>query len=119
MDRATVADLPFDLVLTSRSWDDYLALEAVGDELNSYLAAFVHSEKCIKCEADIAKPGIVGALLNSFTWGLVNGEGHCGRCGWPARAYHRNVGRIEFWQQILQYHPDYVEEKQREHPDVE
>jgi len=32
------------------------------------------------------------------------GEGSCRECGYPARAYHRNVGPIKFLQVILQYH---------------
>jgi hypothetical protein len=60
--------------------------------------------KCVCCEERLT------GVLGSFAWGIVNGEGACAACGWPARAYHRKVGGIEFFGLILQYHPDTLSE---------
>lgn len=30
----------------------------------------------------------IGGVFGSFTWGIVHGEGFCGACRRPARAYH-------------------------------
>lgn len=50
-------------------------------------------------------------MFATFTWGLVHGEGHCCKCGWPARGFHRievsELGEIEF-DTILPVHPDFV-----------
>jgi hypothetical protein len=80
--------------------------------LREYFARFVKSHgDCIRC----GRPhggGILGAFLGrGFTWGLVNGEGFCGSCRYPGRAYHRDVGPITFLNLILQYHPDGLEER--------
>ena len=78
-----------------------------------YLAAFVaprlskseDSLMCIGCGGILYLPGPMGMLFGaSFTWGIVNGEGYCDRCGYPTRMYHRlpeGTGTFP-----LQYHPD-------------
>jgi hypothetical protein len=53
----------------------------------------------------------MSALLGTFEWGLVNGEGICGACGWPARMVHRfqvdgHEATLTF---PMQYHPDELE----------
>ena len=63
--------------------------------------------QCLKC----GRP--LNGLLGTFRWGIVNGEGACANCGWPARAFHAPKdgsgeifdSRLEI---ILQYHPDDV-----------
>ena len=44
--------------------------------------------KCVKCGSHIFGGGIMDALLSTFTWGLVHGEGFCTECNWPIRMYH-------------------------------
>lgn len=48
-----------------------------------------------------------------FQWGIAHGEGFCGNCRWPARAYHfakKADGTDLFTVRnlVLQYHPEYV-----------
>lgn len=85
--------------------------ESITDEeqkaLSGYFSQFLApAEKCVGCERTL------GGLLGSFQWGLANGEGFCGRCNYPARAYHRDIGPIELFQLILQYHPDELHERE-------
>ena len=54
---------------------------------------------CLKC----------GARGCGFVWGVVDGAGHCQKCGWPARRDHYVAG-TSFHNVVLQYHPDFVEE---------
>ena len=74
-----------------------------------YLFAAPTDGKCLKCDAQLT------GILGSFMWGLVNGEGTCSSCGWPARAYHRpeETDGSEIFDRplelILQYHPDCVD----------
>ena len=93
--------------------------EAVVAVVNSYLATFSKPIKtgpelaCLHCET------MLSGFIGSFTWGLVTGEGKCRECGWPARAHHRpkdDSGKIivEAFQFILQYHPDFVRDKNAE-----
>jgi len=113
-EKATVADLPFDFEVYDCDNETYLEVERIGDELNAYLAGFARSEKCLGCGANLCGKGLAAALLSTFTWGIANGEGYCATCGYPARAYHRNVGPIEFFDAIFQYHPDVLIERARE-----
>ena len=72
--------------------------------LDEYLRVFTMpvEGKCICCNLPLG-----GLLLGTFQWGIAHGEGICGRCGWPARAYHRpKEGPVEFFSVILPYHPD-------------
>ena len=112
---------------------DHCTLASIGMEItgedapplvescNEYLSQFIapasekgnflfSSSKCVKCERPIS------GALGSFVWGIVHGEGTCGNCGWPARAYHdiKHDGESVFdrpLQIVLQYHPDFVEKK--------
>jgi hypothetical protein len=82
--------------------------------LDNYFRQFVsNKDGCIMCGAQQGAKDIVDAFLCKarFEWGLANGEGFCGACKYPARAYHRNVGPIKFFQAILQYHPDELVDK--------
>jgi hypothetical protein len=39
----------------------------------------------------------LGGLLDdttSWEWSLTHGECHCRECGWPARAYHYDIGKV-------------------------
>lgn len=75
---------------------------------------------CLKC-GELLNGDFVGFLMDNgggFEWGLTHGEGHCKKCGWPARAYHfikdkdgKELGSIRGL--ILQYHPDFVERRAR------
>lgn len=84
---------------------DHATIENVrcGDELSAearknlseYLAGFLapvidsDSIRCPCCNAHIwSGDGIMDYLIGTFTWGLVHGDGFCGRCKWPIRMYH-------------------------------
>ena len=76
--------------------------------LTAYFAHFTPSPggNCICCETRIFGDEIEHALgIAHFEWGLMNGEGHCASCEYPARVYHRNIGPIRFLNRICQYHP--------------
>jgi hypothetical protein len=69
---------------------------------------------CVGCDS-VLTGGLVGFLMGAtFTWGIANGEGFCCECGYPARAYHRNVGPVEFLDMVLQYHPSGLVPPERE-----
>lgn len=95
------------------------ALEAIDEALEGFVvpdglletpeegAALVTGNiDCICCDARLN--GFVGSL----TWGIVNGEGKCDRCGWPYRVYHRPTLDGEVFANIslmLAVHPEAVE----------
>jgi len=79
-------------------------------ELNEYLKDFCSSKDCPRCGLALRGKGILHAILGGFTWGLANGEGHCTGCNYPCRAYHRNVGPLEFFEFVLAYHPSALSE---------
>jgi hypothetical protein len=88
-------------------------------KLDEYLSHFVKpSEKdgCIRCETQ--QTDILGALMGGFTWGIAHGEGFCGTCRWPARAYHflkDDDGKdLLTFRVLLQYHPDELSDKKSE-----
>lgn len=103
-------------------WRTLITLEAstpadVAEALDAYFTPFAQPAlkdgrvdatfPCLRCGK--AQTGLAGFFLGGgFRWGLAHGEGHCGECGWPARAYHhiRDVATIRGV--ILQYHPDEV-----------
>lgn len=69
-----------------------------------------------------AEPMLEGKCLycgetGTFTWGLTHGEGHCYKCGWPARLYHfvkDAAGGEECIVRLLQYHPDGISLRKKE-----
>jgi hypothetical protein len=101
--------LQWNEILTLSGEDAEKAIAEHGSAMTEYFSHFVNPAegKCIGCGATL-----VGDMLASFLgratfrWGLAHGEGACRACGYPARAYHRNVGPIEFVSCVLQYHPD-------------
>lgn len=98
------------------TWTDILAVKEGGEiaeadqaALADYFARFLPPrDECVGCGGTLVGKDIIEVAIGSatFEWGLVNGEGHCRRCRWPARAYHRDVGPIQFLNFVLQYHPD-------------
>lgn len=74
--------------------------------LDDYLWRFVPPKdgdmRCPGCDAKLT------GLFGTFTWRIVHGEGCCGNCGYPARAYHREIGTLEFFQFPLPYHPAFL-----------
>lgn len=85
--------------------------DADNKAMDEYFSQFLAPGPCPKCGSqltgDILKQ-FIG--LATFTWGLAHGEGFCSKCKYPARAYHRNVGPIEFLNMVLPYHPDELEQ---------
>lgn len=109
--RAGFADV---LTLTADSYIPYASLV----DLDAYFRQFIRPPKegamlCVGCGATLVAETQLGQLfgLGSFVWGIAHGEGHCRDCGYPDRAYHRNVGPIKFLNTILQVHPDELEER--------
>lgn len=105
-----------------RASDD--ATQELRDELTEYFRHFVQppiveedgkksigDQTCVGCGEPLT--GFIGALLGKggFTWGIAHGEGHCRKCGWPARGHHFINAEITLRNFILQYHPDFVERK--------
>lgn len=77
--------------------------------LDVYFQHFLPPGPCVKCGAAQGGDALDGLLGRAkFTWGIAHGEGYCSTtgCGYPARAYHYNVGPIRRLEMILQYHPD-------------
>lgn len=110
--------------LPRATWSDLIRItsgegfsDKEGEELNQYFNHFAkpssnefgHSS-CLMCSHSLT------GLLGTFTWGIRNGEGNCSHCGWPARAFHRDLGPIEFLCIILQYHPEEVAKKEETNP---
>lgn len=86
--------------------------------LDTYLSKFVKPQTndagkhtCVGCD-HVIRGGIEGFMLGgapdscTMEWGLAHGECFCSNCGWPARAYHFDVGPIKRMEIVLQYHPD-------------
>lgn len=113
LERLVATDVPrFDWRTLLHSTDDRPIEDVLTAEgivaLDTYFATFAASDtgQCLCCGAPQTGDMIDIALGQAkFTWGLANGEGFCADCGYPARAYHRNVGPIKFLNQLLQYHP--------------
>lgn len=61
------------------------------EALDEYFGAFLKPERSAVGSGLLCVCGerITAPLIGSFTWGLSHGEGFCGECGRPARAYHR------------------------------
>lgn len=70
-------------------------------------ALTVGSTACVSC----GRP--LGGLAGTFEWvDKTIGEGRCGECGWPAKAYHQvtnDDGHVLYQFALpLSYHPEYV-----------
>ena len=85
---------------------------------DEYFKIFLPPGKCCKCGAQLGAHDVMDVVMGraTFQWGLAHGEGFCSTrdCGYPARAIHYNVGPIERFTIILQYHPDECSEKESE-----
>lgn len=84
--------------------------------ITNQVKCFVPPQKeCLGCGSILAGSDIAEAYLRAtFTYGLAHGEGHCGKCGYPARANHyppKDGSGLTF-ARVLQYHPDELEERQ-------
>lgn len=112
---SVAADTPAE---TLRALDNYFAPFArpEGERIDG---RFKYGERqpCIKCDAPMVG-NLVDQFIGSagFTWGLVHGEGHCRKCGWPARLYHfikdeNGADMVTIRNLLLQYHPDFVSHK--------
>lgn len=70
-------------------------------------------QKCIGCGR------LLTGILGTWRWGIAHGVGECSSCGWPSHGHHfikdeagEHVATIHNF--ILQVHPDFVEQRQRE-----
>ena len=81
-------------------------IEGLPDDYVKAFAEPLPDGECLSCR----KAG-------TFTWGLVHGEGHCYKCGWPARLYHfvkDADGEDARVVRLLQYHPDSISLRETE-----
>ena len=111
-------------LLPRLDWRDLFRLNEPPDDstctaFDAYFRGFLPPGPCVCCgEQQGIGPDEGRAIIDSiigrakFRWGLANGEGYCSGCGYPARAYHREVGPIRFFSCILQYHPDELHAKE-------
>jgi hypothetical protein len=86
----------------------YTESEWCSFELDAFALFLPPHSGCVSCGAQL------GGMLGSFAFGLPWGEGHCGRCDYPARVFHRLKlpdGSEEALMLILQYHPDELKER--------
>lgn len=94
-----------------------LRMERAGDYLRHFLPPGERGD-CAFCGS--RQGGLTAAILGGgFEWGLQHGEGHCSRCGYPARAYHdlkdADGAKVINGALILQYHPDEISFDSYEH----
>ena len=80
-------------------------------QMDEYLSNYVvpPENRCIKCDSKLIGTLTDQLLGTTFEWGMVHGEGHCRKCGWPARYYHHpKEGPLESFTLMLQVHPKHV-----------
>lgn len=103
--------------------------------LDSYLSRFVVLPKndqdapvCLGCGCAFGKDALIGFLMSGapgrtkWEWSLAHGECHCDVCGWPARAYHYDIGKTETREALinrmnitLAVHPDELHIREHSH----
>lgn len=110
--------------ITPKDPNDLVQVKEATDgisKLDEYLHIFTKlpNNACPACGHSLGAKDSVDAMMSffgarkgGFRWGICHGEGHCAECGYPARAYHRDVGPLEFFQAVLPYHPDELETKE-------
>ena len=84
-----------DMVKDAETLSD-TAKDKLGEYLNGFLEPqFQHDRDdepntivCPACRSHIYSGGIMDALMSSFEWGIVHGDGFCSQCRWPIRMYH-------------------------------
>lgn len=131
--RARVAELQAQQ-LPRLTWQDVFTLKdgsTLTDEqqaaLNDYFGRFVQlptndkgESVCFGCGKSFGKgDALMGFLLSgapgrtTWVWALAHGECRCRECGWPARAYHYDVGKVNGGEPVftrinvtLAVHPD-------------
>lgn len=102
------------LALPRLTWRDVLTLKADSaplteteqQSLDAYFRVFVDLPKndkgealCLGCGSSFGRDALSAFLLGScsgrttWEWSITHGECHCRECGWPARAYHYDVGQ--------------------------
>ena len=74
-------------------WDDYFAKFAK-----------LTDGQCLCCGTSLRCALGLG-LFGGFKWGIVHGEGHCARCGYPMRGHHTVDGFGSIRNLFLPYHP--------------
>lgn len=104
--------------LPRMTWRDVLEVKEGGSlsaeedmAMEAYFRQFVKADGCVCCGKQQGGDIIASLIGNAyFRWGIAHGEGFCSNCGYPARAYHFNVGPIKRLPIILQYHPEDLKE---------
>lgn len=93
-------------ILTNDGTGDPAVVAELIAKADLYCNAFVVPDgKCICCGEYLTGGRSLLNFLGTFTWGIAHGEGHCGKCHYPARAIHRIDGVGTLSGVILQYHP--------------
>lgn len=76
---------------------------------DAYLAGFgkLTGGTCLCCGIRLGGHLIERAMgvVGGVEWGLVHGEGHCSRCGYPMRGHHQVDGLGTIRNLFLAYHP--------------
>jgi hypothetical protein len=117
------------------TWRDVLTLnegstlsDTEQTSLNEYFGQFADPKRndkgetlCVGCSLPFYNDGLMSALLGaspgrtSYEWGIAHGICKCIKCGWPARAYHYDIGKDDAGQPIIKrmnvtlpFHPSVV-----------
>lgn len=98
--------------------EDEQGLVRISEEYFTHFVALDRMGRCVCCDEALSSGRDILNFLGTFTWGLAHGEGFCGKCRYPARAYHR-VDKLGTLNLILQYHPDDLSFTEKEKFDVD
>lgn len=103
--------------LPPANWREFLKAEGLTPDeeaaLDAYFVHFLPPGPCVKCGSQQGGDVLASFLGTAkFRWGIAHGEGFCSAkgCGYPARAYHYDVGPIKRLTLILQIHPSELSE---------
>lgn len=117
LQRATAESIGLDLRAKDGVPGGLEALEEAKRRIEAYLKMFLAPgephKMCVGCETLLIGKNIIESLGSTFEWGIAHGEGHCAKCGYPARGIHRvklddKDGELVI-NQVLQYAPEGLE----------
>lgn len=84
--------------------DELAAIE----KFDAYFQGFVCHDPDGDGEPGWGCPGCDSPTSLPWEWGLANGSGSCGHCGWPVLVYHRKLPGIKMLTAAMPAHPDFV-----------